>query len=725
MNYIYFFYKNTQKIRQKMNNKINLNTSLQFIKGVGPKRAEYLEKFLGLKTINDLIFYFPRDWEDRTAIKNINSIKTYSRITIFGKIENTNILHTKSNIIIFEATISDNTGTIKAKWFRKKSPRYDTIFYLRNEIKKNQLIYITGDMEMDGIKVVDYEIPDKNNLTIHTNRIIPVYPAIEKIDTKFLRKIIFSALSILLKENDIYFADDFLPKNILKKYNFLDFRNAIYQIHFPDNIEMKNLAYSRLAFNSFFLLEIVLMKQYSEIKKQKKAHKYELKKYFLTPFKNSLSFEFTPDQKKVINEIFNDMLSDYPMNRLLQGDVGSGKTIVALSSILLATENGFQSAIMAPTEVLAKQHFETFSNILSLNKNKDLKNIKIGFLAGSLTKKQKNEFCEKLKSGYFDIIVGTHALFSENIEFKNLKLIIIDEQHKFGVNERLKLRDKSILDEPDILVMTATPIPRSLAMSIYGDLDVSIIKTMPNNRKQIDTFLTGQKKAIELLIEQVKIGRQGYIVYPVIDEDNKLELKSAKEMFEKLNCLYFEKENIKAGLLHGKMKQIEKNEIMQKFLNNEIQVLISTTVIEVGVNVPNATVMIIEHAERFGLSTLHQLRGRVGRAEHKSYCFLVPSKMSINSKERLSMMLKTNDGFLLAEKDLEIRGPGEFLGKNQHGFLDLEIGDISKDIEIIEIAKNEAINFLENIPNFSKNEIELINQAIKTKYGETLNLLKV
>lgn len=692
---------------------LTLSSSIQYLKGVGPKKYLYLQN-MGLSTIQDLLFYFPRDWENRQITKKINNIKYGEKITLFGKIEDFNIIKTRSNIAILEALISDETGSINAKWFRKISRRYDTLFYLKQDLKKSAFIFVYGEVDIDGFKVLDYEIADEQNQSLNLNRIVPIYPATEKIDNKSLRKLVYQILT-----NPNIKLPDFLPQNLLQKYLFLEFNEALRKIHFPNDWMEQKEAYFRLAFNEFFLLELILMQEYHKIKKSHKTHKYELKKNILTPFKNSLNFELTIDQKKVINEIFNDMLSEYPMNRLLQGDVGSGKTVVALSAMLLAAENKHQSAIMAPTEVLAKQHFLSIKNIA------EKIGINIGLLTGSTKAKNKKILTEKLANNEIDIIIGTHALFTENIKFSNLKLIVIDEQHKFGVKERLMLRQKAENAEPDILVMSATPIPRTLAMSIYGDLDISIIRTMPKNRKPIDTFLTNQRKALELLVSEINNGRQGYIIYPAVDEDNKLELKSAEEMFKKLKSGPLQ--NIEIGMLHGKMKSKEKDEIMQKFVDNKIKVLIATTVVEVGVNVPNASVMIIEHAERFGLSTLHQLRGRIGRGEYKSSCFLIPAKMSPNAKSRLSAMLQSNDGFLLAEKDLEIRGPGEFLGKNQHGFIEMSIGDIAKDLEIIELAKKEAILFFQNLENkiYSQHEIKLLDDAIKLKYGEKVDFFKI
>ncbi len=688
----------------------DLNTPLQYLKGVGPQKFKYLQE-LGLTSIKNLVFYFPRTWEDRRVTKSISNLLPNEKTTIFAEIEATSLTKTRNNIVIFEALVRDKTGSLTAKWFRKLSRKFDVLFYLKKDLKKENFVFLTGENTFGGFIVSDYEIYDENSAPLFSNRIIPIYNATEKLDSKFILKCQHQVL------NDPNFEiTEFLPKKICEKYELMSFGEALKKIHFSTSEEEQQKAYFRLAFNEFFLLEIILMKEYSKIKKTQKTQNYILKKNLLEPFKKNLQFTFTRDQKKAINEIFEDLMSKEPMNRLLQGDVGSGKTVVALPAILLACENEFQTVFMAPTEVLAKQHFETLANLTG---NLGLR---IELLTGSLTKKNKTLLKEKIAKGEIDIVIGTHAVFSEAVKFHDLKLIVIDEQHKFGVRERLLLREKA--ENPDILFMTATPIPRTLAMSIYGDLDLSTIKSLPEGRNPVKTFVTAQRKAIEFLINEIKRGHQGFIIYPAVDEENKLELKAAKAMFEDLKKTYFDDKNIEIGLLHGKMKQSEKDAVMQSFSENKIKALVATTVVEVGVNIPNATVMIIENAERFGLSTLHQLRGRVGRSVHESFCFLVPEKLGQISRQRLEIMTKTNDGFLLAETDLKLRGPGEFLGKNQHGFLNLGIGDITKDLEIIELARDEAKTFFTEIKNYKPAELAKINQEIEAKYGEKIDFLK-
>ncbi len=700
-----------------------LNKNLQYIKGIGPKKSILLEKNLNLKTIKDLLFYFPKRWENRLLDPNFNinnlNFET-NKITLLVRVKKTNIFYTKTSLVIFEAIVFDEKNIFSAKWFKKQSKKYDIFYKIKKDITPANKIFIYGEYFQNEIKVLDYEIYDPKNLSINMNRIVPVYSETKTINSKFIRKIIFSAIQYLEENN--FFITDFLPIKIIKRNKFLTLFDAIKNIHFPENFDKKNDAYFRLCFNNFFLLEVVLIKQYLDAKNTKKSHKYILHKNLLTPFKNILPFSFTPDQKKAINEIFNDLLSSFPMNRLLQGDVGSGKTIVATCAILLAAENNFEAAFMAPTEVLARQHYENLQNLFA--KSEILKNIKIGLLTGSMTKKEKNIFYKNLKENYFNIIIGTHALISENIKFNNLKLIIIDEQHKFGVKARLKLLNKNITKDPDILVMSATPIPRSLAMGLNANMDISIIKTKPIGRKEIKTFVSNLGEALEKLIFEVQNGHQGYIVYPAVNENNKLEIKSAKKMYKKF-LSFFNQKNITIGLLHGQMNQKEKDETVSKFFKNDLNVLISTSIIEVGINVPNATVMIIEEAERFGLASLHQMRGRIGRSNYESYCYLIPKEKSQFINERLKVMLKSNDGFYLAEKDLLMRGPGELLGEDQHGFLNLDIGDITKDEKIISLAKNEAKFFWENINSFSIQEINLIKNEILNKFEEKLDFIKI
>jgi ATP-dependent DNA helicase RecG len=493
--------------------------------------------------------------------------------------------------------------------------------------------------------------------------------------------------------------------------------DAIQKIHYPYNLEEAEVARRAFAVQEFFVLEAALYLSRREVKKNYKTQKYTIHKTLLTAFKNNLNFEFTKDQKKAINDIFTDMQSLYPMNRMLMGDVGSGKTVVALSAILLAVENNYQTMIVAPTEILAKQHYLIISNMLSGL------NVEI-VLATSSTLKKKNERDEilsGLKGGKIKIAIGTHSLIEERIKFKNLSLIVVDEQHRFGVMQKFAVLGKS--ETPDILMMTATPIPRALAMTVYGEMDMTTITSLPPGRVSIKTYLSSEECAYENAIKELKNGNQAYIVYPLVDESDKIFLKSAIQEAQKLSQTWFK--DFKVGLLHGKMKDTEKNDVMIKFKNKEYDVLISTTVIEVGIDVPDATIMIIHHAERFGLSALHQLRGRIGRSSKQSYAYLIGSSNSENASKRLSIMTSTNNGFEIAEEDLKMRGPGDLIGTLQHGFPEFKAGDLIKDADIIEFTKTCAVKVIEEDPTLSKESNAVLKTLINKYFSNKIKLINV
>ena len=526
--------------------------------------------------------------------------------------------------------------------------------------------------------IMDDEVLAENNLNI--GRLVPIYTLSENLNVKTLRKAIYNVLE--LYGNDI---ETVLPQYLVDKYHLMEKKDALRQIHFPDDKEKLDVARFSLVFEEFFLIQLRLALLREENNKNLQSIPLEIKKDGLVMrFINSLQFKLTGAQQRAVNEILNDLNSTKPMQRLLQGDVGSGKTVVATIMLLAAIENGYQSAIMAPTEILAQQHYNNMSKWL------EPFGIRVGLFLGSIGKKQRAVSETNLRNVQIDIAIGTHALIQDSINFANLGAIVIDEQHRFGVKQRLALRKKS--QRPQILTMTATPIPRTLAITMNGDLDLTIIDEMPAGRKPIITTMLNSRKQIASLIrKEVNEGRQAYIVYPLIDESETLSAKAAtkeKEIWE--NEVFPE---FKVGLLHGKLKNDEKEDVMNRFKNREYDILVSTTVVEVGVDVPNATVMVIENAERFGLSQLHQLRGRVGRSELQSYCVLSSSSRSQETLARLDIMTQTNDGFVIAEKDLQIRGPGEFLGTRQSGLPDMIIGDIVNDSKILEMARSEAINF--------------------------------
>ncbi|MFH0948076.1 MAG: ATP-dependent DNA helicase RecG [Elusimicrobiota bacterium] len=693
------------------------NYSVQYIKGVGEKIAEKLHRALSIKSVKDLLYYFPREWDDRTNPIKISGINPGEKVTVRGRVENVSTKWMGKNIVVFRGKIKDSSGTVIAVWIRRHTRSYDVLGTLSKEITVGKDIFVTGivgnDLWEKNVTVQEYEVvsspfgvttTDEKNL-VSFNRIVPIYPLTEKFTNKFFRIAINSTLNKYLNE-----ITEKFPEKYLKKYNLAGIKYAIQNIHFPGTFTNRDNARRRLAFDEFldFQLKLEFLKQ--KRKKEKKEFKYTLTKKLLTPFKKSLPFEFTAAQKNVINEIFDDMLSQKPMNRLLQGDVGSGKTVVALSSMLLAAESGFQSVLLAPTEILAEQHLVTVKKLL-----KNLP-VNIEYIVGKMPKKRKTEAKNKIANGDANIIIGTHALLEEDIKFKNLSLIVIDEQHRFGVEQRLKMRKKSSPEagrNADFLLMSATPIPRTLGLTLYGDLEISTIKELPSGRIPIKTLEMSDRNAYSFVREKIGQGEQAFIVYPLVDESEKLQLKSAIKEAENLRKTEFW--DFSVGLIYGRMKPEEKDKVMLDFKQKKYQILISTTVIESGIDISNATVMVIEHAERYGLSTLHQLRGRVGRGNKQSFCILLSNAKTYDSKKRLEVMLKTTDGFKIAEEDLKLRGYGEFFGTQQSGDVEFKIGNIVTDFAIIQEAKQLAIEIIQNEPS-------LLGCLIKNQNLQKLNL---
>lgn len=698
---------------------MNLSSDIKYIKGIGPKRASSLSK-LSINTVEDLITFFPRTYQDRTVITKISNILFSQHYCIFGKIQNVYVKSLSRNLSVFCAEINDGSGTITATFFRKTNSysKFDVFASIKTVFKINCFVYLYGICELKfgqkQISVEDYEVAeDKNFIPQQFNKLVPVYD----LTAGITQKIILSAIKTVLNDTaDSY--PDIISANPKYKTNLLAIPEAIKKIHFPTTLQEAELARQSFALQEFLLLQTVLAKTKKKITAKQKTAKYIITKKLLTPFKNKLKFEFTRAQKKAINEIFNDMISKKTMNRMLMGDVGSGKTVVALSAVLLAVENGYQTAIIAPTELLAEQHYLTFKNMLEgLNVNVEL------VTSSSLkTKKKREEILSSIQNATTNIIVGTHSIIQERVSFKNLSLVIIDEQHRFGVIQKATLLAKGV--NPDVLMMTATPIPRGLAMTIYGEMSVSVIDELPPNRMPVKTYCLSENFAYDKASEELENGSQIYIVYPLVDESDKIELKSATQEAEKLSKTVFKKN--KVALLHGKMKPKEKNEIMLKFKNKEFDVLISTTVIEVGIDVPNATVIIVQHADRYGLATLHQLRGRVGRGQKQSYCILVSNAKGQTAKQRMNIMTSTNDGFKIASEDLKMRGPGEFTGTLQHGFPEFKAGDIIKDVKLIEYAKQVAADIIANDPELLLPENSDIKHLINsTKYLQLSKIIQV
>ncbi len=681
-----------EETRQLQRQKHPSEVDVMYIKGVGPKVAYKFNK-LGIFTAQDLMMYFPKkhiDYSSRTLIRDLKEGQT---TTVFGYIKSVSSFNTRNNLAITKVVISDESGRFELNFFNAKGNKY-LLERMKAQFPQNAGIMISGTvkrnnynnqltMDKPSYSIMSGEFLENQSSNLNIARIVPIYTVCEGLSIKTLRKAIFNAIE--LYKNDI---KNIIPDFIRKRLGIMDKNMAVEQIHFPQSMEMLEHARFSLIFEELFLIQLKLIRLRENTTKNISSYALKVHKDGLVQqFIKNLPFELTSGQKQAVNEILHDMDSDKPMQRLLQGDVGSGKTVVATIMLLAAIENNYQGALMAPTEILAQQHYNNLVQWLTPM------GLSVGLFLGSQGKKVRQKFETDLKNGQTHIAVGTHALIQENVEFNNLGAIVVDEQHRFGVKQRNVLKKKS--QNPQILTMTATPIPRTLALTVHGDLDLTVINELPKGRKPIKTSLTGSHKQVwELIKREVESGRQAYIVYPLIDESETLSAKAATIEAEKLQQEVFPQ--FKIGLLHGKLKNDEKDEVMKKFKDGEYDILVSTTVVEVGVDVPNATVMVIENAERFGLSQLHQLRGRVGRNSLQSYCILITSSRSQETKERLSIMTETNDGFVIAEKDLQLRGPGEFLGTRQSGLPDLIISDIVRDAKILELARNEAIDFVKN-----------------------------
>lgn len=662
------------------------------LKGVGPKFGYLLNK-LGIFSVYDLISYYPKKYVDYSSRCLIRQLKEGDNVTVYGRISALKTFTTRNNLTIIKVTVSDESGSFELNYFYSKLNRYSVERY-KSQFPKGSGIIISGTVKKDnytGMYTIDKpqhqlvnDISVEND-SLNVGRIVPIYPLVENLNVKALRKAISNALDVHSSN-----ISNLLPEEIIKKYEMYDRKDALKIIHFPDDNSTLEKARFTLVFEELFLLQLKLFMIKEKTSESFKTVSLKIKEDGLVnTFIKGLPFELTSAQKHAINEILNDINSDRPMQRLLQGDVGSGKTVVACIMLLAAIENGFQTAIMAPTEILAQQHFNNFVKWLTPL------GISVGLFTSSNTKKQRTKLEKDLRNGQINIAVGTHSLIQDNIEFKRLGAIVIDEQHRFGVKQRNMLKNKAEI--PQMLTMTATPIPRTLALTVHGDLDLTVIDELPKGRKPIKTALLplGQRKqALNLIKDEVAKGHQAYIVFPLIEESETLSAKAATKEAEELQNGYFK--DLKVGLLHGKMKTEEKDKVMSDFKNKVYDVLVSTTVVEVGVDVPNATVIVIENAERFGLSQLHQLRGRVGRNDLQSYCVLVSSTKNEDTIHRLNVLVQTNDGFVIAEKDLEIRGPGEFLGVRQSGLVELHLADLTKDLHILELARDEAMNYLKS-----------------------------
>lgn len=667
-----------------------LDQRLQFLPGVGPEKANILQAELDIRTVRDLLLYFPYRYVDRSVIYRICELTNdMPYVQLRGKVLSASE-EGLGRSRRYEASFSDDSGIVKLVWFAGINYIKKTVVPGREFVVlgKPVLFNMTYSLSHPEIEEIKTDAPTETLLGIH-----PVYHTTEKmkrrfVTSKFLEKLVVLVFQQLGNER----ISDTLSKDIRLFYNLMPLHEAIRSVHLPQNMQEVSKAQYRHKFEELFFLQLSILTLAKKRKIKTQGYLFNrIGDKFQSFYHDVLPFPLTGAQKRVVSEIRNDLFGGNQMNRLVQGDVGSGKTIVAILTILLALDNGYQACLMAPTEILAEQHFNSISKMLGQI------NVKVGLLTGIVKGKKRQSIIEQLADGEIDVIVGTHALLEDNVVFRNLGCAIIDEQHRFGVEQRSKLWHKN-QNPPHILVMTATPIPRTLAMTVYGDLDVSIIDELPPGRKPVATLHVYEQnfsKVAELILRETSIGRQVYIVYPLIKESEKSDLKDLEQGFDTI-CGMFP--NLKTGKLYGKMKESEKNEIMRLFAEGVIQVLVSTTVIEVGVDVPNASVMIIVNAERFGLSQLHQLRGRVGRGAEKSYCVLITGyKLAENTRKRMEIMVGTNDGFAIAEEDLRLRGPGDIEGTQQSGlFFNLRIANIVRDNEILELARQAASSLVEN-----------------------------
>ncbi len=681
------------------------------LKGVGGSRAKILGR-LEIATLFDLLRHFPRDWQDRRSAENFPLPDESSLKTFFGRVIHARSLSAGMRLSIFRAELMTAAGPVSALWFRRRNPRFDVMESLKKEIFQGVDIWVVGRAETSASGKCELHVEehylDNEGSKLHVNRLTPIYSLTEGLTQKFLREIEWQALIRAGKD-----IPEFIPHFLSVKRRLLLAEQALKGIHFPESRLELAEARRRFVYEELFFLSLAWRIKRRQARESNKNFIYAIKRSLLTPFRNKLGFEFTPAQKRAVNEIFSDMQESFPMSRLLQGDVGSGKTAVAISAILLAVENGAQAALMAPSEILAEQHFATLSRLLSGLP------VKIQILTSRLSLKERKEARQKIKNGEIDIVVGTHAVIEEDVQFKNLRLAVIDEQHRFGVRQRATLKRKGSLI--DLLVMTATPIPRTLSLALYGDLDVSTLDQMPPGRIPPKTFFSSEEKAFEAVRRTINQGRQAYIVYPVIEESAKKDLLSAKAEFKRLGEKVFS--GIPCGLIHGSLKSADKVKVMEDFNAGKIKILVATQVIEIGIDVPNASIMVIQNAERFGLASLHQLRGRIGRGKGESECHLVGNPQTPESRRRIEILLESHDGFRISEEDMALRGTGEIIGMVQHGDFGFHLADLSKDENVLKETREDAEEILAQDPHLSLPEHEILRKRLRELYQEHWNFI--
>ncbi|MBI5625264.1 MAG: ATP-dependent DNA helicase RecG [Elusimicrobia bacterium] len=672
--------------------------------GIGPKRARQLG-VLGIETPLDMLYNFPRDWQDRSSGTDLSKVPETS-VVFQGRVISSRLIRANPRLGIFKAKMATGDRKVELVWFKHLSFRYDAFAALKAEIVTGADLWVVGKAEGDLLGVREVRVEEFYPLNdprrnLHVGRIVPVYGLTEGITQRLMRELAHQAVSGAATA-----PPDPLPPALIHRRKLLSLRQALSAVHFPKSFAELDAARTRLAYEELLLLEFAWIFKRRQTRGLAKNFSYEIKRSLLTPFREGLGFELTRAQKRVINEIFDDMRRPYPMTRLLQGDVGSGKTVVALSALLLAVENGFQAALMVPTEILADQHMATMTQFL-----KGLP-VRCAMLTSRLSKKEREKTVEAVRRGEADIVVGTHALLEGDVQFPKLKVAVIDEQHRFGVRQLTTLRQKSGL--LDLLVMTATPIPRTLALALYGDLDVSTLDEMPPNKTTAQTYLAPEAQALEGLKAEVAKGHQAYVVYPIIEESANLDLQSAKAEFERLSAGALA--GLRVSLIHGAMPGRTKAKVMAEFAAGRSDVLVATPVIEVGIDVANATVMVIQNADRFGMASLHQLRGRIGRGKLASVCYLVADPKTDEARRRLETLVATYDGFRIGEEDLKIRGPGEFMGTAQHGELTLKIADLNRHADLLAQARQDAEELLQTDPRLLAAENGPLRERILRLY---------
>lgn len=690
-----------RKTVKKERKYLQLQDDVKFVKGVGPNRAELLNR-LDIRTLEDLITYYPREYEDRSKPKKIAECMDGEEVLIEGIAMNRlTESRIRRNMVLYKLVVRDDSGACQITWFNQS--------YLKNKFEIGKKYRFYGKVSNHFGKIeMNNPVFDTENSTKNTGKIIPIYPLTYQLSQNVLRQIIENGMKVAGE------LEESLPEYLLKEQKLMERNEAIHKIHFPNCMEDIPMAKYRLAFEELLGMQLALLSLKNQYTKDQEGIAFP-KEVKMSDVINNLPFHLTRAQIKVLEEIDQDMESPKSMNRLLQGDVGSGKTVVSIVAAYKAVKSGYQAAIMAPTAILASQHLESFQGILGEY------GIRCELLIGSVSKKKKEEMLERLKQGEIDILIGTHALLEENVIFQNLGLVVTDEQHRFGVRQRSTIASKG--NHPDVLVMTATPIPRTLALILYGDLDISIIDELPPNRKKIETYAVtpALEERLNIFVKkQIDEGRQAYIVCPLVEENEEIAAKSVIELAEKYQKEVFSEYRVE--YIHGKMRPKEKDQIMQEFKEGKIQILVSTTVIEVGVNVPNASMMLIQNAERFGLAQLHQLRGRVGRGEYQSYCVLKYESKSQVVKERMKIMQQTNDGFVIAEKDLELRGSGEFFGTRQHGLPEFKIANLFEDLPILKKVQGIAAKIEREDPKLALPENAKLKQLVKEKFKDRIEI---